>query len=281
MSAAVAQLAFADSIISAVALPVVLFGWLLVYFIRFRKARAESPSGARWPRLAAFAAALALMSVALLPPIDSWAERLFTMHMVQHILLADLVPLLLLLGLTAVILRPLTKRFIVVEKALGPLANPFVGLTVWLSILYLWHIPALYDAALRYPILHVLEHASFIVAGIAFWWPLIQPVPMRRRLDGMKALGYLLVARLGLGLLGIYLAWTPSVVYNFYKQEAPMWGLTHQSDQTIGAMVMMGEQSIVVAIAFVIFFYKMLERSERDQLRRESGAVHQHGADRH
>ena len=281
MHVAATQLATTDGSTSIVAIPVVLFGWLLVYLIRFRKARAESPNGARWPRLAAFAAALALISVAVLPPIDSFAERIFTMHMVQHILLADLAPLLLLLGLTAVILRPLTKRFAVVEKALGPLANPFVGLAVWLSILYLWHIPALYDAALRYPVLHALEHASFIVAGVAFWWPLVQPVPMRQRLDGMKALGYLLGARLGLGLLGIYLAWTPSVVYNSYKHEAPMWGLTHQSDQTIGAIVMMGEQSIVVAIAFVIIFYKMLERSERDQLRREGGAVYQHGADRH
>ncbi len=273
--------AIADSSISIVALPVVLLGWLLVYFIRFRKARAESPSGAGWLRLAAFAAALALLSVALLPPIDSWAERLFTMHMVQHILLADLAPLLLLLGLTAVILRPLTKKFAVVERALGPLANPFVGLAVWLGIIYLWHIPALYDAALRYPALHVLEHASFIVAGIAFWWPLIQPVPMRQRLSGMQALGYLIGARLGIGLLGIYLAWTPTVVYSFYKDEAPMWGLSHLSDQTVGAIVMMTEQSVVVAIAFVIFFYKMLERSERDQLRRENRAVYQHGADRH
>ncbi len=93
---------------------------------------------------------------------------------------------------------------------------------------------------------------------------------MRQRLDGMKALGYLLSARLGLGLLGMYLAWTPSVVYSFYKHEAPMWGLTHRSDQTIGAIVMMGEQSLVVAIAFVIFFYKMLERSEREQIKAET-----------
>ncbi len=281
MSVAVTQSAIANSSFSIIALPAVLFGWLLVYLIRFRKARAESPSGAGWLRLAAFATALALLSVALLPPIDTWAERLFTMHMVQHILLADLAPLLLLLGLTAVILRPLTKRFAVLERALGPLANPFVGLAVWLGIIYLWHIPALYDAALRYPALHVLEHAMFIVAGIAFWWPLVQPVPMRHRLGGMQALGYLLGARLGIALLGIYLAWTPSVIYGFYKNEAPMWGLSHKSDQTVGAIVMMTEQTVVVAIAFVIFFYKMLERSERDQLRRDRSAVYQHGADRH
>lgn len=265
--------AVSESPVSLITLPVVLSGWLLIYAIRFRSARRELPSGTNLGHLVAFTASLVVISIALLPPLDTWAERLFTMHMVQHILLADLGPLLLLLGLTKVILRPLTKRFKAVERVLGPLANPFVGLATWLSIWFLWHIPALYDAALQHPPLHAIEHMSFIAAGVAFWWPLIQPVPMRKRLGGMKALGYLFGARMGLELLGIYLVWAPSVIYDFYRHTTPAWGLTDKSDQSVGAIVMMTEQTLVIAIAFSIFFFRMLDRSEREQSQREHRAV--------
>lgn len=261
-----------------IALPLAI--WASVYAYRFIKARRLSKEGAGIIHALAFAMAMAVFAVALLPPVDRLAERLFTMHMAQHLLLADLGPLLLLLGLTRLILRPLTRRLKALERALGPLAQPLTGLLLWLAILYLWHIPALYDAALASPALHALEHLSFVVAGVAFWWPLIQPIPMRRRLTGTQPLAYIATAKFGLGLLGVYLAFIPQAVYSHYVDLQPIWGLSPLEDQSIGGTLMMIEQSLVLATAFAIFFVKMLAGSERRQLRREGAALANYGADR-
>ena len=131
---------------------------------------------------------LALLA-ALVSPLDGLGEDyLFSAHMVQHVLLGDIAPLLLLLSLSRVIMRPATRRLMRVERALGPARAPAAtGIVLWLGLMYLWHIPALYDAALEHPLVHLLEHASFFTAGVALWWPLIQPVPMRRRPDGPAA----------------------------------------------------------------------------------------------
>src|SRR3712207_7851966 len=67
------------------------------------------------------------------------------------------------------------------RSTLFPYTTLFRSLVIWLSVMYAWHVPALYEAALESPLVHLLEHASFFAAGVAVWWPLIQPVPMRRR----------------------------------------------------------------------------------------------------
>ena len=86
----------------------------------------------------------------------------------------------------------------------GPLAHPLTGIVLWLGLMYLWHIPALYDAARGAPARStLLEHVSFFTAGVALWWPLIQPVPMRRRLTGMQPLAYIASAKAGLAALGL------------------------------------------------------------------------------
>ena len=116
-------------------------------------------------------------------------------------------------------LRPATRRLVRVERALGPLANPVTGIVIWLAIMYVWHMPALYDAATENPLIHVLEHFSFFAAGLALWWPLVQPVPMRHRLTGLQPLGYIGGAKAGLAALGIYLAWSSTALYPFYEDD--------------------------------------------------------------
>ena len=123
--------------------------------------------------------------MAVVSPIDGLGEEyLFSAHMVQHILLGDLAPLLLLLSLSRVIMRPATRRFHAIERKLGRFAHPATFIVAWLALVYFWHIPAIYNGALENPFLHGLEHATFFTAGTLLWWPLIQPVPMRHRLDG-------------------------------------------------------------------------------------------------
>jgi putative membrane protein len=189
--------------------------------------------------------------------------------MLQHVLLGDIAPVLTLVALSRVILRPATRRLVRLERALGPLAHPATGLLLWFVLMYAWHVPALYQAALRDPLVHALEHASFFAAGVAVWWPLVEPVPMRRRLRGLWTLGYIAAAKLGLGALGLWFTWSKTLAYPFYAEAPRLWGLSPIDDQNVGGAIMMIEQSIVLVIAFAILFVRMLTQSEEEDRRRE------------
>jgi putative membrane protein len=185
------------------------------------------------------------------------------------VLLGDIAPLLILLGLSRAIMRPATRRLARLERRLGPLASPITGIAIWLGLMYLWHVPALYDAAVRHAGVHLLEHASFFAAGVALWWPLIQPVPMRRRLTGLQPLAYIAAAKAGLAALGLYLAWSSTALYPHYEQTPRIWGLTPVEDQNIGGVIMMVEQSFTLVLVMVALFMRMLAQSEEEERRRE------------
>jgi cytochrome c oxidase assembly factor CtaG len=242
-----------------------------VYVFRYRESRREAgPRGAPWWRAVAFAASMLVLFIAVASPVDGLGENyLFSAHMVQHILLGDLAPLLLLVSLSRVMMRPVTRRLNKVERKLGRLANPITFIFAWLFLVLVWHIPAIYDAALEHPFVHGIEHATFFTAGILVWWPLIQPVPMRYRLQGLGAFGYTFGAKVGLGVLGLYLTWSKSVAFDYYNHVPQIWGLSHLEDQNVGGALMMVEQAIVLVIVESILFVKMLNASEEAELRRE------------
>jgi putative membrane protein len=244
---------------------------VFVYVRRFRAARREEGGrGAGWPQALAFAAGIFALLLAMVSPIDGLGEDyLFSAHMVQHVLLGDIAPALLLLSLSRVIMRPATRRLHKIERKLGPFASPWTGLALWLIFMYGWHIPALYDAALTNPFVHLLEHISFFTAGVCVWWPLIQPVPMRRPLKGFQTVGYIGGAKFGLAALGLYLTWSSTVFYPYYETVPRIWGLSAINDQNAGGAIMMVEQSITFVIALVFLFAKMLTQSEVDQQRQE------------
>ena len=244
---------------------------VFVYVRRFRAARREEDGrGAGWPQALAFGAGVFALLLAVASPIDGLGEDyLFSAHMVQHVLLGDIAPALLLLSLSRVIMRPATRRLANVERRLGAFASPWTGLALWLSLMYLWHVPALYDAALENPVVHLLEHASFFTAGVCVWWPLIQPVPMRRRLTGLQTVGYIGAAKFGLAALGLYLTWSSSVFYPYSEQVPRIWGLSAVADQNAGGAIMMVEQSVTFVIALAFLFSRMLTQSEVDERRRE------------
>ena len=107
------------------------------------------------------------------------------------------------------------------------------------------------------------------MGGVAVWWPLVQPVPMRRRLTGMAPLGYIFAAKVGLAALGIYLAWSTGVVYDYYSHVPRIWGLSPVEDQNVGGALMLVEQSLVLVTAMTVLFVRMLGQSEEDERRRE------------
>jgi cytochrome c oxidase assembly factor CtaG len=220
-------------------------------------------------RLVSFLGAMALVVIALCSPVDRLGEQLFFMHMVQHLLLLDLVPILVLLSLTKVLLRPLTRRLVRLERAAGPLAHPVFAIALYVATMALWHVPAMYDAALEHPVLHVLEHISFGLAGGLYWWHLLSPIRARRRLGGMGPIVYMLGTKVLVGLLGILLTFAPEAIYDFYERQPGYWGLSPGTDQAVGGLIMALEQSIVMGIALVFLFVRALGESDREDERAE------------
>jgi cytochrome c oxidase assembly factor CtaG len=252
-----------------VLVPLALFAGIYVW--RFAQARREAGGrGAGALQALAFAGGVIALLAALVTPLDGLGEDyLFSAHMVQHVLLGDVAPLLILLGLSRVIMRPATRRLNGLERRLGPLASPATGIVAWLGLMYIWHIPALYEAAVENPAIHLLEHVSFFAAGVALWWPLIQPVPMRRRLTGLQPVAYIGAAKAGLAALGIFLTWSTTAIYPYYEGTPRIWGLNPVEDQNVAGVIMMVEQSVTLVLVLVALFVRMLAQSEREQLRRE------------
>jgi putative membrane protein len=253
--------------------PAVLAGVALVagiYGARWRRSRREGGArAAPTKRLLSFAAGLLVVLAALVSPVDSLATRLLTMHMVQHVLLLDLAPILVILGLTRPVLRPATRRLTRVEQAAGPLAHPVFALVLYVAVMWLWHVPALYDAAARHDLLHALEHASFAGAGGLYWWHLLSPIRSRRRLSGLGPVAYMTATKLLVGLLGIVLTFAPHALYDFYSSQPRHWGLSAKDDQSVAGLVMALEQSVVMGIALAYLFVRMLGESEREEQRAE------------
>ncbi len=220
-------------------------------------------------RLISFLAGMALVLVALVSPVDRLAEQLFFMHMTQHLLLLDLAPILVLLGLTKVILRPATRRLMRLEQAAGPLAHPVFAIGVYVVVMWIWHVPALYDAALEHSTVHVLEHITFGLAGGLYWWHLLSPIRSRKRLGGMGPVAYMVATKGLVGLLGVGLAFAPDAIYDFYERQPGYWSLSPGTDQAIGGLIMATEQSIVMGIALAYLFIRALAEADRQNEREE------------
>jgi putative membrane protein len=253
--------------------PSVLLGVLAVGLLYGRAwTRARRPGEPHPPgygRLALFYGGLLSVLVALVSPIDALGEQLMVFHMVQHVVLLDLAPILLILGLTKGILRPVTRRVTVIERRIGMLAHPLAAILIYAGVMWLWHVPALYDDALRNQGVHALEHICFSVAGGLYWWHLLSPIRNRLRLGGLGPVLYMVGTKLLVGILGVALAFAPNAIYPFYEHHQHYWNLTAQNDQSLAGVVMALEQSIVMGIALVYLFVRMLEESERDAQRDE------------
>jgi putative membrane protein len=241
-----------------------------LYVRRFKAVRAELGTLALpgW-RAACFLAGLAFVIAALVSPIDRLGEQIMTMHMVQHLLLLDLAPVLCLVGLTRVLMRPVTRHTLRVERALGPLGHPAFAAVFYVVVMWAWHVPALYDAALEHGGVHVAEHLAFTIAGGLYWWHLLGPIRSRHRLSGLGPLAYMIGTKIFVGLLGIGLTFSPDALYAFYERQPRFWGLSPGDDQAVAGLIMALEQSIVMGIVLTWLFVRLLSEADADDLRRE------------
>jgi putative membrane protein len=249
---------------------IALVGYLAVYGKRWRTSRRQGGArAAGMGRLALWITGVGLLAVALVSPVDVLGEQFASFHMIQHLLIADLAPIALTLALTKHILRPATRRLQRLERAAGPFGHPAFGVVAYVGAMWLWHVLALYDAALRNDAVHTLEHLPFGAAGLLYWWHLLSPIRSRMRLGGLGPGAYMGSTKILVGLLGIVLAFSPSTLYAYDFGGATRWGLEPLDDQHVAGLIMALEQSIVMGIALAYLFARMLTESEQADQRAE------------
>jgi cytochrome c oxidase assembly factor CtaG len=211
----------------------------------WRDARSDRPPG--W-RVASFASGLFLIAASLNSPLETIAAQyLLLIHLLQNGLIADLAPLLVLLGLTPRMREEIGRR------GLDGLRTRWI-LPIWLGAWYLTHIAPFYNWALRTGWGLNIEHAILIAAGLLFWWPIVSG-----RLSPPAGLAYLVIAFIGSSFLGLAYIFSSSPFYSFYEHAPRLWGLSPIRDQNLGGILMNGEQTLVFLIAIGWFVLRLLD----------------------
>jgi cytochrome c oxidase assembly factor CtaG len=246
----------------------------LVGALCWRRARTLAQRGrpVPRPRLAAFAAGLLTLFVALASPIDTIGEEhLFSVHMLQHLLLGDVAALLLVLGLDGRLLRPLLRVRVV--HRLRVLAHPLVALPLWAANFVVWHLPVLFDAALRNDAIHALQHTLFVTFGMLMWAALIERLPGPAWFTAPWKIPYVLGMWLVMLVLSQVFIWSNHVYYAPYTYDATLWGLSHLNDQKAGGGVMLVESMLTMLPALVWVLLQVLKESEARQRLVETGVA--------
>jgi cytochrome c oxidase assembly factor CtaG len=225
--------------------------------------------------------------VALLPALEALAADLFSVHMLQHVLLTAVAPPLifigepvrpLLLGLPDVVrskvVRPLARNG-PVRGLVHLLRHPLVAVLLFVGGVYLWHWPALYDAAVEDARIHVIEHAHFFGAAMLFWSVVIDPVPFRGTLPYAARIIYLLLAGAAQNtLLGGILSFSTRLLYPHYADRTATYGIDALTDQRIGGALMWVIGDAVFLLGVSLAFFRWLAHEEETQRRREHGTLH-------
>jgi putative membrane protein len=235
---------------------------------------------ARW-RVASYLAGMAALVLALNSPVHAVGGALFSVHMVQHMLLMVVAAPLLVLGLPLVgylwgLPQPAREQLSGAWSKLGParagwgmIAHPLVILVLHVGALWVWHVPALYQAALENQALHHLEHASFFFTAILFWWALAE-TGRRGRWPGYGAgVLYVFATTLQSGALGALLLFASSPWYPDHAEGTAAWGVDLLVDQQVAGAIMWIPAGIVYAFAAVLLFLAWLRESGREVDRSE------------
>ena len=223
-------------------------------------------------QVAVFLAGVLVILIALISPLHELGdEYLFSAHMVQHLLLTLVAPPLLLLGTPPWLLRPLL-RGPRVTKAARFMTLPVVAFVVFNVVFAFWHVPALYDLALRERNIHILEHLMFIVAGVILWWPILSPLPELPRAPYLVQTVYLFLQPTVPAILGAVITFSDSVLYSWYASAPRLWNISAHTDQQIGGIIMWvpGALAFLLALAVVFLVWASQEESQASRPTTES-----------
>ncbi|MBM3667595.1 MAG: cytochrome c oxidase assembly protein [Actinobacteria bacterium] len=242
------------------------------YAFRAQTLAAEGRPVPVW-RVLCFGAGILLIAAALVSPIAHMGEELLLAHMAQHLLVADIAAGLIVLGLTGPLLQPLLA--IRAIDRMRALTHPLIALPLWAASLYIWHIPALYQAALTSEALHALQHACFIGFGILMWMPLFGPLPKPDWFGIGAKVGYVVGVRMAGTVLGNVFMWSGTVFYPDYAAGEAEFGISPLTDQGIAGVIMVGEGGLltlgVLAWLFLQWADQDTERQHLVELAEERG----------
>lgn len=274
--------------------PEVVFSLLLMgglYTLGWWRARRQSRRqklASRW-RLAAYYGGLFSLALALLSPVDMLGGQLLIMHMVQHKLLVMVAAPLLWLGdpfpivlwaLPRPVRRGMTMLFTrdsTFRRLLTAATQPGICWLVFLFVYIAWHDPGLYNAALRSEWVHNLEHLSFFLAAMLFWWPVVNSAPhLHKALPYWVRIIYLIAFVPPNAIAGFAIANATAVIYTHYETVPHIWGFTAIEDQAWGGAIMWiwsSEMMLQAAIIMMgVSFYREKARKTAQERRRQGGA---------
>ncbi len=234
----------------------------VLYAVRVRHLAGTPRAVPGW-RQACFLGGCALILLVLASPASHIAEELFLAHMTEHLLIADLATLLLVLGLTGPVIAPVMR--LPGMGAIRILGHPLVALPLWALNLYLWHIPVIHTAALDHEAVHALQHASFIFFGANMWMPLFGPLPKPPWFTAAWQLAYIVAVRLLAGILGNVLLWGGTVFFPAYGRGEAYWNLAPLADQQTAGAIMMVEGSFLTLGLFAYLFLRALREGQEKQ----------------
>jgi cytochrome c oxidase assembly factor CtaG/ferredoxin len=214
--------------------------------------------------LGTFLAGLVAIFLALASPIEPFVGLLLQVHMVQHLLLMIVAPPLLWLGAPLLpLLRglpaPMRGHWIAplfrapaLRALFGYLLRPAVSWVVFVAATWIWHVPELYETALRSPGWHVVEHACFLGSGLLFWFPVIQPYPSRPRFSRWLLLPYLFLADVQNTALSALFTFSGRVLYSTYEAAPRLWNVAALDDQKVAGLLMWVPGSFVFLVPLVV-----------------------------
>ena len=214
-----------------------------------------------------FAAGLLVLFLALESPIDVGGDYyLFSLHMLQHLLLAMIVPPLLLLGLP--------EQWRAFDRLR---VSPLAANIIFNLVLAVWHLPFLYEATLRNQPVHIFEHLSFLAVGVLFWWPILVPQGRPHSLSVIGKIAYLGFAGVPPTILGLAFILSPAVIYPFYAAAPRVTPLSPLDDQLVAGLIMFGLGNLIYFTAIWIIFFRLDDKGatagERPAVEIESPAT--------
>lgn len=233
----------------------------------------------KW-RVAAWLAGMGVIVVALGSAVDVYADAVFSVHMMQHLLLAMVAPPLMAMGAPATLaLRAASPKVrhsvmlpVVHSRLVKAISWPPVAWTVFAGVMWATHFSPLFNAALENDGLHTLEHLLFLAAGLLFWWPVIGADPMRWRLRPIPRMVYL-AAQMPLNTaVGLAIYFAPTILYAHYATLDRTWGPDPFTDQQIAGIVMWGAGDVILLGALVLAIATWLRADQRESLRSEERA---------